>query len=599
MNQIKSSNIFRALKIIWQSSPIWSVINGGVIILKGVMPLLLIFIIQMLVDRVTIVIGSDKHDRGMYEMFYILLFAGIVFVVNSILSAVSGIVSEKHSYYFNDAILDLIHQRTVKLDFANYDDYNFQNVYYRAINEAAYRPSRIYYGFIRMIQNTITLVLIAGLLMSLHWFVLVLLVVISILVVYIRLNYSKKTYEFKQSHTEEERYVSYYNRLLTGKEFAKELRVFNLSRLFKERYEGEKRSLRKKQFSMLMLKTKYEIIVQLLTAIALIIVFGYISKQAVDGKITQGQMVMFFMALYRGYSFLQDLLGRISGLYEDGLFLRNLFEFIDYKVVQSEHSKTKQFPKQLKKGICIKNLRFSYVNSSRHVFDNVNIKIEPSETVAIVGANGAGKSTLVKLLCGLYRPQEGCITFDDVDLNDIRTESLAKNVSVVFQDFMLYNLSAKENIWLGNVDKDPNDAGIPESAEKSGINKMLEKLPNGFETTLGTLFKDSEMLSVGEWQRIALSRSFFNDAQLVILDEPTSSLDAFTEARLIENFKAIVRDRTAIIVSHRFSTIKMADRVIVLNEHGVAEEGTFNKLIQQKGVLYEMVKSMRESSVLH
>jgi len=593
MRHIETKNILRALKIVWNSSPLWSLINGFLVLLKGVMPLLLIYIIQILVDEIASIMKVDEGG-GVESVYYILFVAGVVFVINSILNAISGIIKEKHSYFISDTVQNLIHQRTVNLEYANYDDYNFQNVYYRAINEASYRPSRIYYGFVGLAQNTITLALIAGLLMSLHWGVLAVLLLISIPVIYIRLNFSRKIFDFNRDHTEDERYVGYYNRLLTGKEFAKELRVFNLSKLFKGRYESKKHNLRRKQFSMLKTKTQYELIVQLLTASALIFVFAYISKQAIEGDITQGQMVMFFLALYRGYSFLQDLLGRISGLYEDGLFLKNFFEFIDYRVVNKKSLKTKLFPDVLNKGIVVKGLQFSYVNSSRNVFNELNFKINVGETVALVGANGAGKSTLVKLLCGLYRPDKGSVSFDDIYINEIKDESLAKNISVVFQDFMLYNLSAKENIWLGDVSQSSGDSSVEKSAKESGINKVIEDLPKGYDTTLGTMFKNSEMLSVGEWQRIALSRSFFNNAQLVILDEPTSSLDAFTEAKLIENFKAISEGRTSIIVSHRMSTIHLADRVIVLGNGGVEEEGRPEELLKQRGVFYSMVQSLRK-----
>ena len=583
-------NILRSLKIVWQSSPRWSVINALVVLLKGVVPLLLIFVVQLLVDEIGAVILLDDKEVAWLSIQKILFFAGGVFVLNAVLNSCSGIIREKHSFYINDAVQNLIHARTINLDFANYDDFNFQNIYYRAINEATYRPTKIYYGFVGLIQNAISLVLIAGLLASLNWVMILGLILVSVPVVFIRLRYSRKIFAFKRKHTEDERYVNYYNRLLTGKEFAKELRVFDLSQVFKTRYEKAKITLRAKRFSMLKLKTGYEFAMQVLTAVTLMVVFGFISSLAIKGNISQGQTVMFFLALYRGYNFLQDLLGQISGLYEDGLFLKNLFEFVDYEVIDRTAKKTDLFPNPMRKGIVVENLSFKYPNSSRHVFKNLNLRINKGETIALVGANGAGKSTLVKLLCGLYQPDKGKVSIDGIDLSAVSQESIAENISAVFQDFMLYNISAKENIWLGNIKKSIDDEGIAKSAQKSGIDELIKNLPKGYNTTLGTLFKDSEMLSVGEWQRIALSRSFFNNAQVVILDEPTSSMDAYTEAKLIENFKAITKDRTAIIVSHRMSTIHLADRIVVLAEGGVAEEGTPEGLLKQKGLFYDMVK---------
>ncbi|MCW3805976.1 ABC transporter ATP-binding protein [Plebeiibacterium marinum] len=588
--RINSNNIYRALRLVWESSRKWSIINFFFVILKGLMPLMLIFVVQWLVDEVAGLYGQGSN--GVYSaLFRVLFFAGVVFVVNAFCNAVAGIVREKHSFFISDQVQNMIHSRTTSFYFANYEDHKFQDVYYRAVNEASYRPSHTYYSFIGLVQNGISLLLIAGLLASLHWSMIIALLIVAFLIISIRLKYSQRVYRFKREHTEDERCVGYYNRLLTGKEFAKELRVFNLAGIFKARFEQRKDSLRNKRFALSKLKTFYELGVQLLTTCVLLVVFAFVSNEAIQGNITQGQMVMYFLALYRGYNFLQDFLGRISSLYEDGLFLKNFFEFLDYDLIKTKKvGRETLFPEKLRKGIVVKDLSFKYPNSARRVFDKVNFKILPGETVAFVGANGAGKSTLVKLLCGLYQPNEGNVFFDDVDLATIKPESLAENVSVVFQDFMLYNISARENIWLGDVNKDILHVGIEESAKKSGVHNLLNDLPSGYETTLGTLFKDSEMLSVGEWQRLALSRSFFNDAQVVILDEPTSSMDAQTESMLVENFKRITAHTTSIIISHRMSTIKLADRVVVIDGHGIAEEGAPEQLMKQKGVFYRMME---------
>ncbi len=586
-------HILRALKIVWSTSPKWSFINALIVFLKGVLPLLFIFVIQQLVDQVE---GNSLTTNTGY-VYKVLVFAAFVFVLNAIINAVSGLISEKHSFYINDWVQDKIHEKTVSIDFIHFDDFKFQNVFYRAINESVYRPAKLYYGFISLVQSGITLVLIGGLLFALHWLVVLMLFVFAVPVVFIRLKASKEIYTFKQEHTEDERRVGYYNNILTSRGFAKELRAFDLGLLFKKRYEHHKDGLRNERFSLLKKKAGYEFLFQFFTALSLIFVIGYIAMETMNGQLTMGKMVMFFLALYRGYNYLQTFLGRVSGLYEDGLFLKNLFEFLDYKWENNSTKKWKVFPEVIKDSIRFENVSFKYPNSSRNVFTNLNLNIYPGETVALVGANGAGKSTLIKLMCGLYHPDSGSVCVDDVSISEINTSSLAKNITVVFQDFMLYNVSARENIWFGDINKSNNNPSIIESAKKSGIHQILNNLPQSYDTTLGTLFKDSEMLSQGEWQRIALSRSFFNDAQLVILDEPTSSMDAFTEATLIDNFKSIIKNRTAVIVSHRLSTIHLADRIVVVAENGVVEEGSYTTLLQKKGAFYQMLKSLKESGV--
>ncbi len=573
-------------------------LNAFMILLKGVMPLLLIYVVKFLIDKVSVSINQGNQGGSVLDVYPVLIFTGGVFIVNAFVNSLAGIFSEKHSFFITDKVQNWIHNRTSQIDILNFDDNKFQNVYYRAINEATYRPSKIYYGFIDLIQSVITIGLMMGVLFTLHWMVVIVLVVISVPIVYVRLKFSGRIYDFKRKHTEDERYIAYYNALLTAKQYAKELRVFNLSALFKQRFEHKKDDLREKRFALLKIKSAYEFSIQLLTAGALVLLFAYITKQAFLGKLTQGQVVLYLLALYRGYNYLQSFLSKLSALYEDSLFLKNLFEFLDYDVVNNKATKKYNFPRKLHQGIELKNVSFKYPDSSRFVFNHLNLRIKAGDTVALVGANGAGKSTLVKLICGLYQPDEGDVLFDDVKLSQIKQDSLVDNISVVFQDFMLYNVSARENIWFGNIEKSLKNQSVYQSAYLSGIDKTLEALPEGYDTTLGTLFKKSEMLSVGEWQRMALARSFFNDAQLVILDEPTSSLDAYTEASLVDNIKSIVANKTALIVSHRLSTIKLADRVIVVGNNGIIEQGEPELLLQKKGAFYDMVINLKDKKVI-
>ena len=217
--------------------------------------------------------------------------------------------------------------------------------------------------------------------------------------------------------------------------------------------------------------------------------------------------------------------------------------------------------------------------------------------MALVGVNGAGKTTLVKLLCGLYQPVEGAILVDGIPLDEIRWNDRIDNISVIYQDFMLYNVTARENIWFGNIRREPADKNIKDAAAQAGIDEIIENFEKGYETTLGTLFEDSEQLSPGQWQRLALARSFFNPSQIVLLDEPTSALDAFSEARLLEYIKGITKNRTAMIISHRLSTIKMADRIVVLDGQNIVETGHYNELMNKKGTFYQMVESLGQYGV--
>ena len=586
-------NIAGALKIIWESSPVWSLVNIVFSVVRGVLPLALIYIVKLVIDDVIRIAASGKPLLTDQDILNTFIIAGVFFLLNALVGAANLYVREKQSYILTDHIQNIIHKKTIAIPYRYFEDSEYQNVFYRAVEESSYRPSRVFYGLLGLLQNSVTLILIIAVLMTLGWEIIAFLLVISVPIVFFNLHYSKLFYFLKKEQTEEERKVGYYNRLLTSKDFAKELRIFDLGNYFKGKYEKLREDLRDKQLKLIRRRTVWESLVQVISTVFLLMIFGYIIYSTVTKKISTGDMAMYFLALHRGYNVLQEWLSRISALYEDNLFLKNFFEFLRIKV-RSDSTVGLHFPRPVKKGISFKNVSFKYPNTKRWVLKDVNFSIDTGETVAIVGTNGAGKTTLVKMLAGLYKPVSGKITVDSVDWSAIKSDELAASVSVIFQDFMLYNESAKNNIWFGNVKRNPDDEPIQEAAKNAGIHDLFINLPKSYETMLGTLFKNSEQLSRGEWQRTALARSFFNDAQLIILDEPTSSLDAFTEAGLLEHFREIANGRTAIIISHRLTTIKLADRIIVLDGNTVAETGTHDELMRKGGVYQRMIESLSQ-----
>ena len=582
-----------ALKIIWKSSPAWSVVNIVLSLIRGTLPLVLIYIVKIIIDNVTVILSSGRPLLTDKDILVTFGIATLFFFVNAVTDSVNSYAREKQSFLVNDFIQDLIHKKTVSIPYRYFEDPAYQNLFYRAIEESSYRPSRVFYGILGLFQNTITLTLILAVLLTLHWGIIPYLLLVSIPVIFFKLYYSQQFYKLRNEQTEEERKVRYFNRLLTSKEFAKELRIFDLAGHFRKTYETLRQDLRKKQLKLIRSRTLWETVVQIISTVFLLIIFAYIIYSTVTKAISTGDMAMYFLALHRGYNVLQEWLSRISALYEDNLFLKNFFNFLKIRI-KADDTAELHFPRPIKKEIAFKDLSFKYPNTKRWALKDINFSIKAGETVALVGTNGAGKTTLVKLLAGLYTPSKGVITVDGTDWTRIRSDELADSVSVIFQDFMLYNVSAKENIWFGNVKRDPDDKTVQEAAMNAGIHELFMKLPQGYRTVLGTLFHDSEQLSRGEWQRTALARSFFNDAQLIILDEPTSSLDAFTEASLLEHFREISYGRTAIIVSHRLTTIKLADRIIVLDDNTIAEAGTHDELMQKGGIYKKMITSLHQ-----
>jgi ATP-binding cassette subfamily B protein len=285
--------------------------------------------------------------------------------------------------------------------------------------------------------------------------------------------------------------------------------------------------------------------------------------------------------------YIKDLFSALAGLYEDGLFIGDTFEFLNLqeKVTAALPVVT---PSPLKNKIVVDKLTFTYPGNNFKTIDNVTFEISKGEIIALVGPNGAGKSTLVRLLCRLYDPDSGIIKYDGASIRNMEPEEYRKQFSVVFQDFMLYNLSAGENIRLGNINEANPGNRIKASAATTGINELLSKLPNGYDTAIGNLFDESRELSWGEWQKIALARALFRDAPLLILDEPSSSLDADTEHDIFSRFREIVKGRTSILISHRFTNVSLADKIIVLDKGSVAETGTHDELMKKGGLYFTM-----------
>lgn len=559
---------------------------------------MLLYMVKLLVDEISTVATLPVEVRDFVHLKWILVASGVLFLVNAISASVGILVREKQSYVITDFFDNLIHNKITRLEYGYFEHPDYQNVFYRALNEASFRPSRIYYGALGVVQNLITLMVMAGVLLMVHWSVFIVLLMITLPVAFIRLRHARDLFKFKKENTKVEREVNYYNRLITAPDFAKEIRAFDLGDLFRSRFQSLKKQWRKSQFAMLLTKTRREGIVQVLAAVSFIAVYGLIAWKAFEGDISIGEVVLYFLALQRGYAYLQEFLGRMAGLYEDSLFLDNLFEFLNLKetLVPQPSTGAANFPKPLRKGIEFKNVGFHYPSNQRWVLRHVNFSINAGETVALVGVNGSGKSTIVKLINSLYQPVEGEVLVDGVSLSNIRSEERVANISVVFQDFILYNVTARENIWFGNAGAPPDESLIRKAAEQSGIHNIIEGFKEGYDTTLGTLFEGSEQMSPGQWQRLALARSFYNNAQIILLDEPTSSLDAFSEAKLLQYIRSVTRGRTSIIVSHRLSTIQMADKIIVLEGDKVVETGTYDGLLAKDDSHFShMIRSLSDA----
>lgn len=422
-----------------------------------------------------------------------------------------------------------------------------------------------------------------GLLLSLHWGVAVALFITAIPNVLVRLKYAKTMYRWSRRRTPAERLAWYFDWMLTRDAHAKEVRLFELGTLFRSRYRELRKQLRHERLRIVSRRSLADLGAQVVATLGVFGSYAFIAYRTVLGIVTLGDLVMYYQAFQRGQGFLRDVLGGMAGLYEDSLFLSNLYEFLDLKRKVVEPARPLPLPRPMRDGIVFDRVRFSYPESGRNVLENINLRIRPGEVVALVGENGSGKTTLVKLLCRLYDPTEGSITLDGIDLRDFETTTLRREMSVIFQDYAHYNLTARENIWFGNVAVPADDAAIAEAARQAGADQVIQRLPRGYDSVLGKWFEEGEELSIGEWQKVALARAFLRDAQIIVLDEPTSAMDAKSEYEVFERFRKLLRGRAAILISHRFSTVRMADNIYVLEGGRIIEGGPHDDLVRLGG----------------
>jgi ATP-binding cassette subfamily B protein len=437
-------------------------------------------------------------------------------------------------------------------------------------------------GLVSIIRSAVSLLGIAGLvIVTLHWSFAALLAIAAVPGALFRLKLAEHTYRWQNQRTPTQRKLQYFDWLLTLYYFAKEVRLFHLGPLFIRRASEMRKQLRRERLDLVVRRSFGELVAQASATLAVFGAFAVIADRTLAGGMSLGKLVMYYQALQRGHELFSDMLRGLAGLYENSLFLSNFYTFLDLQPKVTEPQNPKPVPQPMRSGIVFDHVSFHYPSGSGEVLRDVNLTIRPGEVIALVGENGSGKTTLVKLLCRLYDPTSGKITLDGIDLREFRTSALQREFSVIFQDFVQYELSARENISLGNVDLAADHERILESARKAGAHDAIMSLPRSYETRLGKMFEGGEELSIGQWQKVALARAFMRDAQVIVLDEPTSAMDAKAEYEVFQKFRQLTEGRSAVLISHRLSTVRMADHIYVLEGGQIVESGTHGELIRQ------------------
>lgn len=579
----RSIRLDRALHFVWQAGPGWTISSLALVVLQGLLPLLTLYLMKLIVDGVVFAMGAADKAAAFQAVGFLIILAGAVALLNALLQLIGSYIKEAQSLKVTDHMYDILHTKSIEVDLEYYENPHYLDTLHRAQQEGPYRPTHILDSLMQVGQSGVSLLAMAGLLFSFHWGIALVLFAAAIPGVLVRLKYSKKMYLWQRRRTPAERKTGYFNWMLTGYSHAKEIRLFNLGGLFVGRFRDLRQQLRRERLKIVKRRSAADLVTQASAILAVFGSFGFIAYRAVGGVITLGDMVMYFQAFQRGLGFLRQVLGGMAGLYEDNLFLANLYEFLDLKPKVKEPVNPRPVPHPIQKGIVFDRVGFNYPTGKRDVLKDISFTVEPGEVVALVGENGSGKTTLIKLLCRLYDPVDGTITLDGIDLRRFEISALRRQISVIFQDYAQYYLTARENIWFGNIDLPPEHENIVAAARHSETHDLISSLPKGYETILGKWFEEGEELSIGEWQKVALARAFLRESQIIVLDEPTSAMDAKSEYEVFRRIRQLLEGRTAILISHRFSTVRMADRIFAFEKGSIIERGTHEQLIKLGG----------------
>ncbi len=585
--------LFReSLILVWESAPGWALANISVSVIRSFLPLALIWLLKILIDYITKASTAGSGVNFENVMWLIIAVVSVYFL-DEASADFSNYIRKKQSMKLEIYMYGLLHAKSVKLDLINFERPEYFDCLSRATREAPWRPNSILNNLVSLLRGLLSLLLMAGLISTLNWTIALLLLAANIPAVWLRLHYAGILYNFQRQQTPEARKSDYFNWLLTGERPSRELRLFGLGNYFIDLFRKSFIKQKEEEINIIRKRTIIELVSNLFKASALLITIWFIARQTIRGSLSLGQMAMFLLAFRQGMVYIRDLFSSIAGLYEDSLFIENTFEFLNLKE-NLRASDPVVRPSPLRDRIVVDNLSFTYPGNAIKTINNVSFEIRRGEIIAIVGPNGAGKSTLVRLLCRLYDPDSGSVKYDGNNIINMDPEEYRRFFSVIFQDFMLYNLKAGENIRMGDIHSEAAEEKIRSAAMNAGVHEMISKLPEGYNTMIGNLFDNSQELSWGEWQKIALARALYSDAPVLILDEPSSSLDADTEYDIFSRFREIVKGRTSILISHRFTNVSLADRIIVLDKGSVAETGSHDELMNRGGIYHGMF--MKQSS---
>jgi ATP-binding cassette subfamily B protein len=579
-------NLPAFFRLVWQSSPRMMLINVILRFLKASLPFLLLYIGKLIIDQVVHLSRGD----GSFSKDFLWKLVAVEFALAIISDALGRAITLMDSLLgdlFANHTSVRIMEHAATLDLDQFEDAIFYDKLERARQQTVGRTVLLS-QVMGQVQDLITMgFLAAGLAAFNPW--LIVLLVVAILPAFIGESYfNDQTYALTRSQTPQRRELDYLRYIGASDETAKEIKMFSLSGFIIDRFKLLSDKFYTDNKKIAIKRSIWGTFFALLGSLGYYGAYVFIIASTIKGALTIGELTFLAGSFRQLRTLLEGILGRFTTVSQGAIFLSDFFEFFEIQPKIHNTRRPRPFPNPIQQGFTFENVGFQYLNSDRWANRNLNFTLRPAEKLALVGENGAGKSTLVKLLARLYDPTEGRILLDGYDLKEYDLKELRQHIGIIFQDFLRYQMTFSQNIAAGNIDEKANDELIRASARQSLADELAQRLPGGYHQMLGKRFSEGVELSGGEWQKVAIARAYMREAQLLILDEPTSALDARAEYQVFERFTELTRGKMAVLISHRFSTVRMADRIVVLDQGEIVEIGSHEELLAKGGRYAEL-----------